>query len=51
MRKLIWKSAISFSLAASMAAACAMPILAVAPPDGWTDARETVEAYGDGWTN
>lgn len=51
MRKLIWKSAISFSLAASMAAACAMPILADAPPDGWTDARETVEAYGDGWTN
>ena len=51
MRKLIWKCAISFSLAASMAAACAMPILAVAPPDGWTNAQETVEAYGDGWTN
>lgn len=51
MRKFIWKNAVSFSLAAAMLVTCAVPAAAKAPADGWTNAQETVEAYGDGWTN
>ena len=49
MRKFIWKNAVSLSLAAAMMVTGAMPVMADAPVDGWTDATTTVEAYGNGY--
>ena len=51
MRKDLWKRTAATILAASILATSGISVGAAAPPDGYTDASTTVEAYGNGYKN
>lgn len=51
MRRLIWKKAAAAAMTATILAISATVLQAAAPPDGHTNAQDTVEAYGGAYSN
>ena len=51
MRKLMWKKAAAAAMTATILATSATVLQAAAPPDGYTNAQDTVEAYGGVYSN
>lgn len=51
MRKFMWKKAASAAMTATILATSATVLQAAAPPDGYTNAQDTVEAYGGAYSN
>ena len=51
MRKLMWKKAAAAAMTATILATSATVLQAAAPPDGHTNAQDTVEAYGGVYSN
>lgn len=51
MRKFMWKKAAAAAMAATILATSATVLQAAAPPDGYTNAQDTVEAYGGAYSN
>lgn len=51
MRKLMWKKAAAAAMTATILATSATVLQAAAPPDGYTNAQDTVEAYGGAYSN
>ena len=51
MRKFMWKKAAAAAMAATILATSVTVLQAAAPPDGYTNAQDTVEAYGGAYSN
>ena len=51
MRKFMWKKAAAAAMTATILATSAKVLQAAAPPDGHTNAQDTVEAYGGAYSN
>lgn len=51
MRKFMWKKAATAAMTATILATSATVLQAAAPPDGHTNAQDTVEAYGGAYSN
>lgn len=51
MRKFMWKKAAAAAMIATILATSATVLQAAAPPDGYTNAQDTVEAYGGAYSN
>lgn len=51
MRKFMWKKAAAAAMTATILATSATVLKAAAPPDGYTNAQDTVEAYGGAYSN
>lgn len=51
MRKFMWKKAAAAAMTATILATSATVLQAAAPPDGYTNAQDTVEAYGGVYSN
>lgn len=51
MRKIMWKKAAAAAMTATILATNATVLQAAAPPDGHTNAQDTVEAYGGAYSN
>ena len=51
MRKFMWKKAAAAAMTATILATSATVLQAAAPPDGYTNAQDTVEAYGGAFSN
>lgn len=51
MRKFMWKKAAVAAMTATILATSATVLQAAAPPDGHTNAQDTVEAYGGAYSN
>ena len=51
MIKLMWKKAAAAAMTATILATSATVLQAAAPPDGYTNAQDTVEAYGGAYSN
>ena len=51
MRKFMWKKAAAAAMTATLLATSATVLQAAAPPDGYTNAQDTVEAYGGAYSN
>ena len=51
MRKLMWKKAAAAAMTATILATSVTVLQAAAPPDGHTNAQDTVEAYGGAYSN
>lgn len=51
MRKFMWKKAAAAAMTAMILATSATVLQAAAPPDGYTNAQDTVEAYGGAYSN
>lgn len=51
MRKFMWKKAAAAVMTATILATSATVLQAAAPPDGHTNAQDTVEAYGGAYSN
>lgn len=51
MRKFMWKKAAAAAMTATILATSATVLQAAAPPDGYTNAQVTVEAYGGAYSN
>ena len=51
MRKFMWKKAAAAAMTATILATSATVLQAAAPPDGHTNAQDTVEAYGGAYSN
>lgn len=51
MRKFMWKKAAAAAMTATILAISATVLQAAAPPDGHTNAQDTVEAYGGAYSN
>ncbi len=51
MRKFMWKKATAAAMTATILATSATVLQAAAPPDGHTNAQDTVEAYGGAYSN
>ena len=51
MRKFMWKKAAAAAMTATILATRATVLQAAAPPDGHTNAQDTVEAYGGAYSN
>ena len=51
MRKFMWKKAAAAAMTATILATSATVPQAAAPPDGYTNAQDTVEAYGGAYSN
>ena len=51
MRKFMWKKAAAAAMTATILATSATVLQAAAPPDGYTNAQDTVEAYGGAYRN
>ena len=51
MRKFMWKKAAAAAMPATILATSATVLQAAAPPDGYTNAQDTVEAYGGAYSN
>lgn len=51
MRKFMWKKAAAAAMTATILATSATVLQAAAPPDGHTNAQDTVEAYGGVYSN
>lgn len=51
MRKFMWKKAAAAAMTATILATSATILQAAAPPDGYTNAQDTVEAYGGAYSN
>ncbi len=51
MRKFMWKKAAAAAMTATILATSATVLQAAAPPDGYTNAQDTVEAYGGAYIN
>lgn len=51
MRKFMWKKAVAAAMTATILATSATVLQAAAPPDGYTNAQDTVEAYGGAYSN
>lgn len=51
MRKFMWKKAAAVAMTATILATSATVLQAAAPPDGYTNAQDTVEAYGGAYSN
>lgn len=51
MRKFMWKKAAAAAMTATILATSATVLQAAAPPDGYTNAQDTVEAYGGAYSN
>ena len=51
MRKFMWKKAAAAAMTATILATSATVLQAAAPPDGHTNAQDTVEAYGGTYSN
>lgn len=51
MRKFMWKKAAAAAMTATILATSATVLQAAAPPDGYTNAQDTVEAYGGDYSN
>lgn len=51
MRKFMWKKAAAAAMTATILATSATLLQAAAPPDGYTNAQDTVEAYGGAYSN
>ena len=51
MRKFMWKKAAAAAMTATILATSATVLQAAAPPDGYTNAKDTVEAYGGAYSN
>lgn len=51
MRKFMWKKAAAAAMTATILATSATVLQATAPPDGYTNAQDTVEAYGGAYSN
>lgn len=51
MRKFMWKKAAAAAMTATILATRATVLQAAAPPDGYTNAQDTVEAYGGAYSN
>ena len=50
MRKFMWKKAAAAAMTATILATSATVLQAAAPPDGYTNAQDTVEAYGGAYS-
>lgn len=51
MRKFMWKKAAAAAMTATILATSVTVLQAAAPPDGHTNAQDTVEAYGGAYSN
>lgn len=51
MRKFMWKKAAAAAMTATILATSATVLQAAAPPDGYTNAQDTVESYGGAYSN
>ena len=51
MRKFMWKKAAAAAMTATILATSATVLQAAAPPDGYTNPQDTVEAYGGAYSN
>ena len=51
MGKFMWKKAAAAAMTATILATSATVLQAAAPPDGHTNAQDTVEAYGGAYSN
>lgn len=51
MRKFMWKKAAAAAMTATILVTSATVLQAAAPPDGYTNAQDTVEAYGGAYSN
>lgn len=51
MRKFMWRKAAAAAMTATILATSATVLQAAAPPDGHTNAQDTVEAYGGAYSN
>ena len=51
MGKFMWKKAAATAMTATILATSATVLQAAAPPDGYTNAQDTVEAYGGAYSN
>lgn len=51
MRKIMWKKAAAAAMTATILVTSATVLQAAAPPDGHTNAQDTVEAYGGAYSN
>ena len=51
MRKFMWKKAAAAAMTATILATSATVLQTAAPPDGYTNAQDTVEAYGGAYSN
>ena len=51
MRKFMWKKAAAAAMTATILATSATVLQAAAPPDGHTNAQDTIEAYGGAYSN
>lgn len=51
MRKFMWKKAAAAAMTATILATSATVLQAATPPDGHTNAQDTVEAYGGAYSN
>lgn len=51
MKKIMWKKAAAAAMTATILATSATVLQAAAPPDGHTNAQDTVEAYGGAYSN
>lgn len=51
MRKFMWKKAAVAAMTATILATSVTVLQAAAPPDGYTNAQDTVEAYGGAYSN
>lgn len=51
MSKFMWKKAAAAAMTATILATSATVLQAAAPPDGYTNAQDTVEAYGGAYSN
>ena len=51
MRKFMWKKVAAAAMTATILATSATVLQAAAPPDGYTNAQDTVEAYGGAYSN
>ncbi len=51
MRKFMWKKAAAAAMTATILATSTTVLQAAAPPDGHTNAQDTVEAYGGAYSN
>ena len=51
MRKFMWKKAAAAAMTATILTTSATVLQAAAPPDGYTNAQDTVEAYGGAYSN
>lgn len=51
MRKFMWKKAAAAAMTATILATSATVLQAAAPPDGYTNAQDTIEAYGGAYSN